>query len=84
MGLSALAGIAQGFIEHGAAPATPAAVIENGTRRQQRVVTATLETLAEAVSEAELQGPALIIVGGVVSLRNQLSWFEGASKTGAV
>jgi len=79
MGLSALPGIAQGFIEHGAAPTTPAAVIENGTRRQQRVVTATLETLAEAAEAAELQGPALIIVGSVVSLRSQLSWFEGAS-----
>jgi len=79
MGLSALAGITQGFIDHGAAPATPAAVVENGTRRQQRVVTATLETLAEAVEAAELQGPALIIVGSVVSLRSQLSWFEGES-----
>ncbi len=79
MGLSSLAGIAQGFIEHGAEPTTPAAVVENGTRRQQRVVAATLETLAEAAEAAELQGPALIIVGSVVSLRSQLSWFEGAS-----
>ena len=77
MGLSALADIAQGFIEHGAAPETPAAVVENGTRRQQRVVAATLETLAEAAEAAELQGPALIIVGSVVTLRKQLSWFEG-------
>ncbi len=54
-------------------------MVESGTRSQQRVVTATLKTLASAVEEAELNGPALIIVGGVVSLRNQLSWFEGAS-----
>ncbi len=77
MGLSSLPGIAQGFIEHGADPATPAAVVESGTRRQQRVVTATLETLAEAVAAAELHGPALIIVGSVVTLRGKLSWFEG-------
>jgi uroporphyrin-III C-methyltransferase/precorrin-2 dehydrogenase/sirohydrochlorin ferrochelatase len=81
MGVSSLAGIARGFIAHGADPATPAAVVENGTRRQQRVVTATLETLTAAVEEAELQGPALIIVGSVVALRGQLSWFEGAAES---
>ncbi len=82
MGLSSLAGIARGFIEHGADPATPAAVVENGTRRGQRVVVGTLETLTEAVEEAGLQGPALIIVGGVVALRDRLSWFEGAAEDG--
>ncbi len=80
MGLSALTDIARGFIEHGAEPATPAAVVENGTRRSQRVVTATLATLAEAAAAAELQGPALIIVGSVVTLRDRLSWFEGAAE----
>ncbi len=84
MGLSSLAGIAQGFIEHGADPATPAAVVESGTRRGQRVVAATLETLAEAVEAAGLQGPALIIVGGVVALRDKLSWFEGTAEHGSV
>ena len=80
MGLSSLAGIARGFIEHGADPATPAAVVESGTRRRQRVVTATLDSLAAAVETAGLHGPALIIVGSVVSLRGQLSWFEGTKE----
>jgi uroporphyrin-III C-methyltransferase/precorrin-2 dehydrogenase/sirohydrochlorin ferrochelatase len=83
MGLSSLAGIAQGFVAHGADPATPAAVVESGTRRQQRVVTATLETLAAAVEEAGLHGPALIIVGSVVTLRGKLSWFEGTAEAGS-
>jgi len=80
MGLSSLASIARGFIEHGADPATPAAVVESGTRRRQRVVTATLDSLAAAVEAAGLHGPALIIVGSVVSLRGQLSWFEGTKE----
>jgi uroporphyrin-III C-methyltransferase/precorrin-2 dehydrogenase/sirohydrochlorin ferrochelatase len=54
-------------------------VVENGTRRGQRVVVATLATLAEAAAAAELQGPALIIIGSVVTLRDKLSWFEGAA-----
>ena len=52
-------------IEHGAAPSTPAAVVSGGTRREQRVATGTLETLAERAAEADIGGPALIIVGSV-------------------
>ena len=77
MGLSSLAEIAAGFIDHGAAPDTPAAVVASGTRSAQRVVTGTLETLAGEVAGADLDGPATIIIGDVVSLRRKLSWFAG-------
>ena len=53
----------------------PAAIIENGTRSGQRVITGTLETLAAQASEAEVKSPALIIVGSVVTLRDKLTWF---------
>lgn len=75
MGLSSLDAIARGFLSHGADPATPAAVIENGTRAGQRVITGTLETLQEKTAQAGIKSPALIIVGSVVSLRDKLSWF---------
>jgi uroporphyrin-III C-methyltransferase/precorrin-2 dehydrogenase/sirohydrochlorin ferrochelatase len=75
MGLMALQSITDGFIEHGAAADTPAAIIENGTKAGQRVVTGSLQTLAGAATEAGIQSPALIIVGSVVSLRKKLSWF---------
>ena len=75
MGLSSMPTITRGFIEHGADPATPAAVIENGTRAGQRVITGTLESLAARTAEAEIKSPALIIVGSVVNLRERLSWF---------
>ncbi len=75
MGLSSMPAITGGFIEHGADPATPAAVIENGTRTGQRVITGTLESLADKTREATIKSPALIIVGSVVTLREKLSWF---------
>lgn len=80
MGLSSLAAITRGFVDHGADPATPAAVVEGGTRRDQRVVTGTLATLAAAAEAAALQGPALIIVGSVVTLHDRLSWYQGAAE----
>ncbi|MEE8188654.1 MAG: siroheme synthase CysG [Kiloniellales bacterium] len=78
MGLSSLTEITRGFIDHGAAPDTPAAVVDSGTRRAQRVVTGTLETLADEAAGAGLEGPALIIVGSVVTLRGKLAWYAGA------
>ncbi len=75
MGLSSLDAITRGFLNHGADPATPAAVIENGTRAGQRVITGTLETLQNNTTQAGVKSPALIIVGSVVSLRDKLSWF---------
>jgi uroporphyrin-III C-methyltransferase/precorrin-2 dehydrogenase/sirohydrochlorin ferrochelatase len=75
MGLTSLGSITEGFLKHGADPATPAAVIENGTREGQRVITGTLESLQEKSAAAEIKSPALIIVGSVVNLRDKLSWF---------
>ncbi len=77
MGLTSLGVITDGFLSHGADPDTPAAVIENGTRTGQRVITGTLESLLEQSSAAEIKSPALIIVGSVVTLRDQLAWFAG-------
>jgi len=75
MGLSSMGAITSGFIGHGADPDTPAAVIENGTRAGQRVITGTLESLSEQTREAGIKSPALIIIGSVVTLRDKLSWF---------
>jgi uroporphyrin-III C-methyltransferase/precorrin-2 dehydrogenase/sirohydrochlorin ferrochelatase len=75
MGLSSLGAITGGFLANGADPATPAAIIENGTRAGQRVITGTLESLSELTAEAGIKSPALIIIGSVVTLRDKLSWF---------
>lgn len=76
MGLSSLPALMQEFISRGADPDLPAAVIENGTRPEQKVVTGTLTTLAQKASEAGFAGPSLIVIGTVVTLRDQLSWFN--------
>ena len=64
------------LIAAGMDSATPAAVVERGTTLAQRVVTATVATLPEAVTAADCQPPLLIIVGAVVGLRERLKWFE--------
>jgi uroporphyrin-III C-methyltransferase len=70
MGLGALERIADGLIEAGRDPETPAAVIERGTLAEQRVVTAPLSELAAAA--ATLSPPALVVVGDVVSIAESI------------
>jgi siroheme synthase len=81
MGLSGLATICERLIAHGLAPGWPAAVVANGTLDRQRVVAATLGTLAQEVARAGLESPCLTIVGEVVKLHDQLDWF--AAQAGA-
>ena len=76
MGLSGLEELMREFVARGADPGLAAAVIDEGTRRSQRVVTGTLSTLTERVRQAGLRGPAIIIVGSVVTLRDRLNWYS--------
>lgn len=68
MGLGAVEIICRELIAHGLPPDTPAAAIHKGTTPQQVTLAATLATLARSVDETGMKSPALIIVGGVVTL----------------
>lgn len=73
MGLAVLPLICQRLIAHGAPSDRPAALIENGSLPEQRVIDGTLATLPNRVVEAELVGPCLVVIGDVVGLRAALS-----------
>jgi uroporphyrinogen III methyltransferase/synthase len=76
MGVRALGRIAGSLIEAGRDSAEPAAVVERGTLRGQRTVGSTLERIAAAAAEAEIQPPAVTIVGPVAARREQIAWLE--------
>jgi len=61
----------------GRAPETPVAVIRWGTTPEQETVTGTLATIAEVAAAADIRPPAIIVVGEVAALRQELNWFEG-------
>jgi uroporphyrin-III C-methyltransferase/precorrin-2 dehydrogenase/sirohydrochlorin ferrochelatase len=81
MGLSTLSRVMEEFVAHGGDPAMPVAVVDNGTRRRQRVVTGTIANIAARADEARLMGPAMIIVGTVVTLADRLTWFKPETAT---
>ena len=76
MGLTGLDLICRQLIAHGRAATTPIALIQQGTTRHQRVITGTLADLPARVANAGVKAPTLLIVGEVVSLHGQLSWFQ--------
>jgi uroporphyrin-III C-methyltransferase / precorrin-2 dehydrogenase / sirohydrochlorin ferrochelatase len=79
MGLARLDHIVARLLEHGAAPTCPAGIIAQGTTPDQRVITATLATIASASAAANLESPALLVVGEVVALQSTLAWFGAAA-----
>jgi uroporphyrin-III C-methyltransferase/precorrin-2 dehydrogenase/sirohydrochlorin ferrochelatase len=75
MGLGGLAEICRQLARHGLPATTPAAAVQAGTTRDQRVVTGTLSTLPDLVAAVGLASPVLLIVGEVVKLHRRFDWF---------
>ena len=75
MGLGNLANIIENLVQHKLAKDTPVAVVEQGTTNNQRVHTATLTNLLKTVKCANVAAPTIIIIGQVVRLHQQLSWY---------
>lgn len=76
MGMSGLKKITEQLMIHGKDKNTPAAIIQWVSRKQQKTVVGTLETIFEKACAAELQPPSLIVIGEVVTRRKDLNFFE--------
>ena len=76
MGMKNLPEIAKNLMAAGLAPDTPAALVHWGTTARHRSLAATLATLHEEGVKQRFTNPSVIVVGGVVSLRDRLNWFE--------
>jgi len=76
MGVRMLGANCRRLIEAGMPATTPAAVIQWGTRPQQRSVVGTLADIAERAAKEAIEPPALVLVGHVVALRERIEWFE--------
>ncbi len=76
MGLHGLDMLCGELVKHGLPDTTPIAIVQQGTTQNQRVVTGTLVTLPTIAAIEKLQAPTLIIIGGVVTLREKLQWFH--------
>jgi uroporphyrin-III C-methyltransferase / precorrin-2 dehydrogenase / sirohydrochlorin ferrochelatase len=80
MGLLGLPVVCRELVAHGLPESTPAAIVQQGTTSEQRIVIGTLSTLPELAAAAALKPPTLIIVGEVVRLHERLAWFDPAGQ----
>jgi len=76
MGVKSLPEICRNLIQNGRPADTPVALIRWGTTPMQKTVAGTLSDIVAKVKEANLQPPAMIVVGEVVKCREELNWFE--------
>ena len=82
MGVAELGALQARLLRYGRAPATPFALVENGSRANQRVVVGSLCDLADRARVHAVRSPALLIIGEVAGLASGLAWF-GAPPLGA-
>ncbi len=76
MGLSNIEVLCKELIGHGMSAEMPAAVIQKGTTRNQKVFTGTISNLAQIAEENQVAPPTIIIIGEVVKLHKKLRWFK--------
>nr|MBA3487504.1 uroporphyrinogen-III C-methyltransferase [Lysobacter sp.] len=88
MGVAGLDRLRERLLAHGRSPQTPFAMVENGSRPEQRVIVGTLADLPETARLHEVKSPALLILGEVAALARTLHWFGrapiGATATDAL
>jgi uroporphyrin-III C-methyltransferase len=84
MGVETLGQIGQRLLAAGLSPDTPAAVIQQGTLPQQKVVTGIVENIAERARTARIKSPAVIVIGAVAALSDPLTWFGTSRKVSRV
>jgi precorrin-4 methylase len=76
MGVGQIEQIAAQLLAAGRGGETPAAAIQWGATQEQKVVRATLQTIAQAIAVAGLDAPAVIVIGEVAALHDELAWFH--------
>ena len=76
MAVATLRRATERLIEEGRNPTEPAAIIEQGTTGRQRTIVGDLASIADLATGADVQAPATVVVGEVVSLRETIEWFQ--------
>lgn len=78
MGLINVVKIRDELIKAGLPADTPAGAVERGTTADQRTILTSLAELPDCIEKADLKAPSLLIIGRVVSLAQDLSWYSPA------
>jgi uroporphyrin-III C-methyltransferase/precorrin-2 dehydrogenase/sirohydrochlorin ferrochelatase len=73
MGVERIGAVAEALINNGRPPGTPVSVIADGTMPTQRTIYSTLDVVARRIADSGIRPPAIVVVGGVVSVAAELA-----------
>ena len=76
MGLVSIDIICEQLVKHGLSESTPCALVQQGTTNTQREYISTLQDMPMLVKTEKPKAPTILIIGGVVSLRDKLKWYS--------
>jgi uroporphyrinogen III methyltransferase/synthase len=76
MGVQRIRQLSDSLVKAGMDANTPVGMVRWGTTGRQQSIEGTLATIADVVEKTNFKAPAVTIIGGVVTLRNKLNWFE--------
>jgi uroporphyrin-III C-methyltransferase/precorrin-2 dehydrogenase/sirohydrochlorin ferrochelatase len=79
MSVGSLESVARELTGNGLPAGTPAAIVENGTTGDQRVIHASIDAIAGKARAAGVSAPAMLFVGESVVRGKKLNWFGGDS-----
>ena len=82
MGVERIEAISREMLANGMRPDLPVALIRWATTGRQETLVGNLGNIAQRVAEAGFEAPAVAVFGEVVSLREELNWFEGRPLSG--
>lgn len=75
MGLQQILGFSHELVQRGRSATTPCALIENGSRPEQRTLLSTLESIAQDAQQHQFASPYILVIGQVATLGTTLSWY---------
>ncbi len=82
MGVGQLDLLRERLVAHGRSPVTPFALVENGSRSNQRVITGSLDELPQLARMHQVKSPAMLLLGKVAALAQTLHWYGEQPITG--
>ena len=81
MAVARLSDVQANLLAHGQLASTPVALVENGARPDQRVLTGRLDRLHDLAVRHSVASPAILYVGEVARLAGELGWYGGQPLT---
>ena len=82
MGVERIEAVTKEMLKNGTRADLPVALVRWGTTGRQETLVGTISNIAQQVAQRGFAAPAVAVFGDVVSLRDELNWFEGRPLAG--